>query len=201
LAVEIGGGNEKNSLMHFTSEEWVAQKYRTRTAPAVRRFRFLWLLAWTLLCRWNPYFLLRGWRVFWMRAFGMKAKGPVAVYPSTRVWDPRNVTLGASVAIDEAVDFYSVDKITVGSKVTISRGAFICTASHDVTRRHLPLVTAPVTIEDGVWIGAYATILPGVTVGEGAIVAARAVVTKDVPPFVIVAGNPARVVKAREIVE
>ncbi len=187
--------------MHFTSEEWVAQKYRTRTTPAVRRWRVIWLLAWMILCRWNPYFLLRGWRVFWLRAFGMKVKGSVAVYPSTRVWNPRNVSLGASVAIDEAVDLYSVDKITIGSKVAISRGAFICTASHDVTRLHRPLITAPVTIEDGVWIGAYATILPGVTIGEGAIVAACAVVTKDVPPFTIVAGNPARVVKERKIVE
>lgn len=55
--------------------------------------------------------------------------------------------------------------------------------------------SAPVVIEDNVWIGQYSTILKGVTVGKGSIVATRAVVTKDVPPYTIVAGNPAKVVK------
>lgn len=56
-------------------------------------------------------------------------------------------------------------------------------------------VSAPIVIEDNVWIGEYAAVLKGVTIGTGAIVASHAVVTKDVPPYTIVAGNPARVVK------
>lgn len=83
--------------------------------------------------------------------------------------------------------------------MAISREALICTASHDVTRPDRPLTTAPITICDGVWIGARATVLPGVTIGEGAVVAANAVVTKDVPPWVIVGGNPAKIIKKREL--
>ena len=62
---------------------------------------------------------------------------------------------------------------------------------------HERLVTAPITICDGVWIGARAIILPGVTIGEGAVVAAGAVVTKDVEPFTVVGGNPAKFIKHR----
>lgn len=136
-----------------------------------------------------------------MRVFGLRAKGHIGVYPSVRIWNPQKVSLGSYVAIDDAVNLYSVDQITIGSKVAVSRGVFICTASHDVAYRNLPLITAPVEIKDGVWIGAFATILPGVTIGEGAVVAACSVVTKDVPPFSVVAGCPARVIKERKVAE
>lgn len=116
-----------------------------------------------------------------------------------KVWAPWNLSVGSYVAVDEGVNLYSVDKIKIGTKVAISREAFICTASHDITKPNRPLVTAPITICDGVWIGARAIVLPGVTIGEGAIVAAGAVVTKDVEPWAVVGGNPARVIKRREL--
>ena len=105
--------------------------------------------------------------------------------------------MGCWVAIDDEVNLYSADKIRIGTKVAISREAFICTASHDITKPNRPLVTAC----DGVWIGARAMILPGVTIGEGAVVAAGAVVTKDVEPWTVVGGNPARFIKKRELKE
>ena len=120
--------------------------------------------------------------------------------PSVKIWAPWNLKVGCAVAIDDEVNLYSVDKIAIGSKVAISREAFICTASHDITKPNRPLVTAPITICDGVWIGARAIILPGVTIGEGAIIAAGAVVTKDVEPFTVVGGNPAKFIKNREMV-
>lgn len=129
----------------------------------------------------------------------MKHNGHVDVYPTVKVWAPWNLTLGSYVAIDDQVNLYSAAPITIGTKVAISREALICTASHDVTRPDRPLTTAPITICDGVWIGARATVLPGVTIGEGAVVAANAVVTKDVPPWVIVGGNPAKIIKKREL--
>ena len=129
----------------------------------------------------------------------MKHKGPVNFFPSVNVWAPWNLSLGSYVAIDEDVFLYSADKIIIGSKVAISREAFICTASHDITNASRPLKTAPIVIGDGVWIGARAIVLPGVTIGEGAVIAAGAVVVKDVPPFTVVGGNPARIIKEREI--
>ena len=124
--------------------------------------------------------------------FGMRHCGHVSVYPSVNVWAPWNVEMGSYVAIDDQVNLYSVDKITIGTKVAISREAFICTASHDITKPNRPLITAPITICDGVWIGARAIILPGVTIGSGALVGAGAVVTHDVPDGATVVGSPAR---------
>ncbi len=129
----------------------------------------------------------------------MRDEGHVGFYPSVKVWAPWNLELGSYVAIDDAVNLYSADKIKIGTKVAISREAFICTASHDITKPNRPLVTAPITICDGVWIGARAIVLPRVTIGEGAVVAAGAVVTKDVEPWTVVGGNPAKVIKKREL--
>lgn len=87
--------------------------------------------------------------------------------------------------------------LTIGDHVSISPGVWILTDSHDM---HDPLfreVLAPVAIRDHVWIGSRALILPGVTVGEGAVVAAGAVVTRDVEPYAVVAGVPARPIGTR----
>ena len=129
----------------------------------------------------------------------MKHNGHIGVYPTVNVWAPWNLEMNSWVAIDDHVNLYSDDKIKIGTKVAISREAFICTASHDITKLNRPLKTAPIIICDGVWIGARAIILPGVTIGEGAVVAAGAVVTKDVAPWTVVGGNPAKFIKNREL--
>jgi putative colanic acid biosynthesis acetyltransferase WcaF len=185
------------SILHYDSAWWAEQHYHDSLPKSVKLRRLVWLCAWTLLARWTPYFVARRWRVGLLRLFGMKDRGNVAFYPSVRVWAPWNLALGSFVAIDDNVNLYSAAKITIGTKVAISREAYICTASHDITKANRPLVVAPITIGPQAWIGARAIVLPGVTVGEGAVVAAVAVVTKDVPPRTVVAGNPARDVKKR----
>ena len=183
--------------MHYPTEWWAKQDYHTAIPASIRSRRLLWGIAWSLLVRWHPYFLFGKFRVFLLSLFGMKSGGEDAFYPSVKVWAPWNLEIGKHVAVDDNVYLYSVDKIKIGTKVAISREAFICTASHDITRPNRPLITAPVTICDGVWIGARAIILPGVTIGEGAIIGAGAIVTKDVEPWAVVGGNPARVIKKR----
>ena len=184
--------------MHFDSSWWAKQDYLEGLARSVKLRRLLWIVIWGICAKWMPYFVGNHWRVLLLRMFGMRHCGCVCCYPSVKVWAPWNIELGRHVAIDDAVNLYSADKIRIGTKVAISREAFICTASHDITKPNRPLVTAPITICDGVWIGARAIVLPGVTIGEGAIVAAGAVVTKDVEPWTVVGGNPARVIKKRE---
>ena len=159
----------------------------------------MWLVTWFLLVRWMPYFIGNGWRVLIMRMFGLKHNGHINIYPSVKLWAPWNVEMGSYVAIDDEVNLYAADTIMIGTKVAISREAFICTASHDITKANRPLITAPITICDGVWVGARAIILPGVTIGEGAVVAAGAVVTKNVAPWTVVGGNPAKFIKERKI--
>lgn len=186
-------------MPHYESKWWAQQQYRDLLPRSVKLKRLLWIVAWGLLAKWMPYFFGRRWRNCLLRIFGMKDRGHVGFYPSAKVWAPWNLELGSYVAIDDGVNLYSAAKITIGTKVAISREAFICTASHDITKPNRPLVLKPITIGDGVWIGARAIVLPGVTIGEGAVVAAGAVVTKDIPAWAVVGGNPAKIIKMREL--
>lgn len=88
--------------------------------------------------------------------------------------------------------------ITIGNHVLIAPGALLTTLSHDYRAPGMPVEARPITVGDQVWIGARAVILPGVSLGTGAVVAAGAVVNADVPAWTVVAGVPARVVKRRE---
>jgi len=105
--------------------------------------------------------------------------------------------MGFESTLADNVDCYSVDRVEIGDQVTVSQGAMICTASHDITDPARSLVTKPIILEDGSWIFARAFIGPGVTVGVGAVVAAGAVVVRSVGPWSVVGGNPAKFIKHR----
>jgi acetyltransferase-like isoleucine patch superfamily enzyme len=108
--------------------------------------------------------------------------------------------MGDSVDIGENVIIRGGGGITVGSRVLIAAGAAIVSVGHPIRPpRWGVTIGNPIVIGDEVWIGINAVVLPGVTIGEGAIVAAGAVVTKDVPPYSIVAGVPAKVIKHIEL--
>jgi putative colanic acid biosynthesis acetyltransferase WcaF len=103
----------------------------------------------------------------------------------------------------EHVDCYNVDKVILGTCTTVSQYSYLCTATHDyndpviMERPQLPLLIAPITLCDRVWITADVFVGPGVTVHEGSVVLARSSVFKDVPQWSVAAGNPATVIKAR----
>ncbi len=160
--------------------------------------RALWGVVWLFLYRPTPRFL-HGWRRFLLRCFGAKIGRGVFPFPSVKVWAPWNLQVGDHCALSDGVNCYCVDRIAIGSHVTISQDAFLCTASHDYEDPHFALITAPIRIGDGAWVAADAFIAPGVNVGEGAVVGARASVFRDVAPWAVVAGNPARVIKQRRL--
>jgi putative colanic acid biosynthesis acetyltransferase WcaF len=81
----------------------------------------------------------------------------------------------------------------------VSQGVYLCTGNHDWTDPAFGLVLKPITIDTCAWVGARATVCPGVTVGEGAVVAVGGVVARNVPPYEVHAGNPAVVVRVRRI--
>ncbi len=145
------------------------------------------------------------WRCIVLRLFGAKIEGPCYVYPSARVWAPWNLELGRHATLADNVDCYSVEKIRVGAYSTVSQYSFLCSASHDyrdpaiLSGPQMPLVAAPITIGDRVWITADVFIGPGVTVNDGAVVLARSTVTKDVPAWTVMAGNPAKIQGPREL--
>jgi maltose O-acetyltransferase len=108
-------------------------------------------------------------------------------------------SVGPDCFVNVDCHFELSDRITIGAHVAIGHEVMILTSTHRMgpaERRAGPLVTRPVTLESGCWIGARAVILPGVTVGAGSVVAAGAVVTKDVPAGVMVGGVPASTLRA-----
>jgi len=139
------------------------------------------------------------WRRMILRDFGAKVGNHVHIYPSTSFYMPWNVELGDWTSLGENVFIYSLGKVQIGEKVTLSYRTHLCAGSHDLNDPHLPLIKPPIKIADGVWIGTDAFIGPGVCIGKNAIVGARAVVTKDVAELNIVAGNPAKIIGRRNI--
>ena len=145
--------------------------------------------------------LFKKWRVFVLRLWGAKIGVHCAINQSAKIWAPWNLVCGQHTAIGEKAQIYNVDKITIGDKVTISQGAYLCTASHDIRCINKPLITKPIKIESLSWICADAFVSMGVTIGKGAVVGARAAVFKDVEPWTVVGGNPAKFIKKREVID
>ena len=108
-----------------------------------------------------------------------------------------NIAIGANTVINRYTYLDGRAQLYIGNNVNISHYTLIHTLTHDPQNRDFICLEKPVAIMDHAWIGARAIILPGVTIGEGAVVGAGAVVSRDVPPYMIVAGNPAIPVRKR----
>jgi putative colanic acid biosynthesis acetyltransferase WcaF len=152
---------------------------------------------WLMVLSPRPCF---AWRRTVLRLFGARVGQHVNVYPSCHIYMPWNVSIGDGSALGDDVLVYSLGKVVIGRRVTVSYRTHVCAGTHDFSDPALPLLKPPVTLEDDVWVGTEAFLGPGVTVGAGAIVGARAVVVRNVAPRDIVAGNPARTVGVRKIV-
>ncbi len=107
------------------------------------------------------------------------------------------IRIGKNVFINQNCTFYDLGGLDIADDVMIGPNVSILTASHplDPSARRAVTIGKPIAIERNVWIAAGATIIGGVTVGENAVVAAGSVVTRDVPPNVLVGGNPARIIR------
>lgn len=157
----------------------------------------VWEYVWWLLCAWTPKPLNR-WRLFWLRVFGARVLGTPFVHQRARIQIPWHVTLHHLSCIGDRTNLYSLGEIEVGGGAVVAQEVYVCTGTHDFSDPGLELITKKVSIGKGVFIGARAFVLPGVTIGECAIIGACAVVTADVAPFTINAGNPCRYLKVRE---
>lgn len=174
-------------------------KYENKLGRKHQVVRMLWTIAWTLGASWLPRSLGSGWKRCLLRLFGAKIAGTAHVYSSAKVYYPGNLTMMEHSCLASDVDCYNVAPIIIGANSTVSQGAYLCTASHDITDPLNPLITAPIIIEDQAWVGAKAFVGMGVTIGQGAVVGATASVYKDVTPWTVVGGNPAKFIKERKI--
>jgi maltose O-acetyltransferase len=108
------------------------------------------------------------------------------------------VSIGKGSVINDHCRMHINGGITIGERVSISAGTWLLTGGHDMNDTQFTTIYRPISIGNAVWIGARATILAGVTIGDGAVVMAGAVVSRDVPPYTVVGGVPAKVIKQRD---
>ncbi len=159
---------------------------------------------------------VRGYRirpsvsVDWSADFFQSTKGAITIGDNTRVG--RNtrinagfsgtISIGKTVLVDDGTHIMAQTRIVIGDNVRIAAFAYITDFNHKFAIRNVPIMdqgysSDPVTIGNDVWIGAHAIILRGVTIGDGAVIGAGSIVTKNVPPYIVVVGNPAKAIGKR----
>ncbi|MDR3697534.1 WcaF family extracellular polysaccharide biosynthesis acetyltransferase [Mucilaginibacter sp.] len=172
----------------------------TRVSPSFslknRLGRVIWHIAYVFFFQFSPKPFF-SWRSFLLRLFGAKVGRGAHIYPKVKIWAPWNLVLGDQCGIANGVMLYSQGEINIGNKTVISQGAHICAGTHDYTRKGFPLICMPINIGNEAWVAADAFIHPGVTIGDGCVIGARAVVVKDMPPWMVCAGHPCRPIKKR----
>lgn len=140
-----------------------------------------------------------GWRRFLLRLFGAKIGKGVLIRPSVKITYPWKVSIGDFSWIGDSATLYSLGEISIGDNAVVSQHSYLSTGSHDYTKLTFDLYAQPIRVESEAWVAAQVFIGPGVTIGAGAIIGAASVVLKDVPPAVICAGNPLKVIRERGI--
>jgi len=160
--------------------------------------------AWSMInqtvFRWTPW-IARKFRRCLCSIMGAELAGDVSLSSKSRIDYPWNLEMGSLSSVGDGVWIYGLDRIVIGKKCCIGDDVRLITGSHSLSRSTFDLVTKPIIICDNVWVATAAIVLPGVTIGEGAVVAAGSVVTKNVEPWTVVGGNPACFIKKRVINE
>ena len=158
--------------------------------------RFLWGLVWKVffITAPRPCF---AWRRGLLNCFGANIHSSARVYPGVKVWAPWSLKMQANSVLGDYVNCYNVAPVIMECGSIVSQYAHLCTASHDVSDPKFKLITAPINLGAQSWVCAGAFVGMGVSLGEGAVVAACSVVVRDVSPWTIVGGNPAVFIKRR----
>jgi len=144
---------------------------------------------------WNSFFCrLPGYQLrHWLFRFLVNnfIHSSSALHSGIELLTTSGISIGQNSILNRGITLDGRAGITVGNQVSISAGVIILTGSHEVDSPDFLFSGKPVVVEDYVWIGTRAMILPGITLGKGSVVAAGSIVTKDTLPYSVVAGNPA----------
>lgn len=181
------------------------ERYKTKdqatayTSPWSIRARLgmlLFRLTWLVFCRLSPK-EFKGWRLFVLKCFGAKISGRPFVAPSCIIKIPWLLELEDHACLAPQSEVYNLGPITLRARSTVAQYAYLCAGTHDFSLKSLPLIVAPIEIQEDAFVGAKAFVMPGVIIGRGALVGAGSVVTRDVEEWTIVVGNPAKAVGER----
>jgi putative colanic acid biosynthesis acetyltransferase WcaF len=159
--------------------------------------RLLWNLVWLLFYRPSPRPLHR-WRAALLRLFGARLGPNCHFYPSSRIWAPWNLICSDQVTASDDAQIYNPAPITLGSHAILSQEAYLCGATHDYNDPAFPLLAFTMKLGAYAWVGARASVNPGVNLGDGAVLGLGSVATRDLEPWSVYAGVPAVKINARD---
>ncbi len=155
---------------------------------------FVWRFVRVTLFRWSPP-PLHGWRRALLRLFGARIGRGVRIEPSVRVDFPWNLRAGDGTAIADHVVINCMGTVEIGPRTLVGRYAHLCAGTHAYAMRDMRIERRPIAIGGGCWIATDAFVGPGVTIGEGSLLAARSSAFSSLPPGMVCIGEPARPVK------
>lgn len=164
----------------------------------INRIKNIWLEFIVFKLHLVGYIPFHGFRRWVYRLAGIKIGKGSTIHTRAKFYDPRNIEIGEDTIIGEGVVLDGRAKLIIGNHVDIASEVMIYNSQHDIEDENFTAKDEEVVIEDYVFIGPRAIILPGVKIGKGAVVAAGAVVTKEVPPYAIVGGVPAKIIGERK---
>ena len=147
----------------------------------------------------NPLNVFSSLKVSLLRLFGARVGTGVIIKPAVNIKFPWKLQLGDHSWIGENVWIDNLGFVRIGNSVCLSQGAFLLTGNHNYKSVSFDLIVKEIVLEDGVWIGAKAVVCPGVTCGSHAVLSAGSVAAGDMEPYMIYQGNPAVIVREREI--
>lgn len=168
-----------------------ANRRHSSWSHRARLARVLWALCHPLF-RLSPR-PLWGWRIWLLRRFGARIGREVHIYPTVRIMIPWHLHIADQAAIGDRAILYALGRIHIGARVTVSQYAHVCAGSHDLRQQSRPLLRAPIHIGADAWVCADAFVGPGVRIGEGAVLGARAVAMTDLPAGATGIGNPMQI--------
>jgi len=160
--------------------------------------RLLWLFVNAVIFK-TSLLPVSGFKVFLLRLFGARIGKNVTIKPCVNIKYPWFLTIGDQTWIGEKVWIDNLVMVTIGSNACLSQGAILLTGSHNYKKPAFDLITGSIILEDGVWIGAYAIVNHGITIGSHAVLTAGSVATKNLEAYSIYQGNPAVKVRNRMI--
>lgn len=158
--------------------------------------RLFWQIIWALCCSWvpNPFFF---WRAFIIRLFGGKIGKDVRIYPSCKIWAPWLLKMDDNSCLGPGVEVYNPGGCSIGKFAIISQNSYLCGATHDFNSPDFTYLKTEIIIEAYVWICSRSIVLPGVRCAEGSVLGAGAIASKNLMPWSVYAGNPAKLIKSR----
>ena len=161
--------------------------------------RGIWQYLIKPLYRIIPWKQLSPLRISILRLMGASIGKDCLILPGVDILIPWHLILGDCVVLSHDVRILNFTNVTIHSMTVISQHVYLCTGTHDYTHPHFPLTFAPIEIGQESWVASGAFIAPGVSLGSGTVIGANSVVTRDMPEWMVCAGNPCKPIKARQI--